>query len=153
MGTLLGVPRAKGLFRRAIVESGGGQHVTRPATAKRIGERFAQLANVPASREAVAGLSTAEIIAAQDALRAELLTRPEPAFWGEVLATGLPWQPTIDGDVLPALPLDAVRDGASEDVDLLLGEQHRGMAAVRRPRGPHRSDAAGAAAGALAGFG
>ncbi len=40
---------------------------------------------------------------------------------GEVLGTGLPWQPTVDGVIVPELPLDAVRNGASRDVDLLAG--------------------------------
>lgn len=121
VGTLLAMPEAKGLFRRAIVESGGGQHVSSPATALRIGRRFAELAGVEPRREAVAALSTAQVIAAQNALRGELMTSPDPQFWGEVLATGLPWQPVIDGATLPELPLDAVRKGASADVDLLAG--------------------------------
>jgi carboxylesterase 2/para-nitrobenzyl esterase len=61
------------------------------------------------------------VIEAQNALRGELQSNPDPAMWGEVLGTGLPWQPTIDGEVVPELPLHAVRKGASKDITLLAG--------------------------------
>ncbi|RYE88772.1 MAG: carboxylesterase/lipase family protein [Hyphomicrobiales bacterium] len=121
VGTLLAVPKARGLFSRAIVESGGGQHVSSPATAERIGRRFADLAGVSFDRGAIAALSSARIIDAQNALRGELQGNPDPALWGEVLGTNLPWQPTVDGEVVPELPLEAVRKGASKDVTLLAG--------------------------------
>ena len=37
VGTLLSMPRARGLFRRAIAQSGAGHHVISPATAQGIG--------------------------------------------------------------------------------------------------------------------
>lgn len=76
---------------------------------------------MPFTRDAIADLPTARIIDAQNALRGELQNSPDPAFWGEVLGTGLPWQPTVDGAVLPELPLEAVRKGASKEVSLLAG--------------------------------
>jgi carboxylesterase type B len=42
VATLLSVPRAKGLFHRAIVQSGTAHNVTSPATAHRIGRRLAE---------------------------------------------------------------------------------------------------------------
>jgi para-nitrobenzyl esterase len=36
-------------------------------------------------------------------------------------ARGLPFQPVVDGLVLPRAPLDAVRDGAARDIPLLIG--------------------------------
>jgi para-nitrobenzyl esterase len=33
----------------------------------------------------------------------------------------LPWQPVIDGDVLPAQPVDRIRVGAASDVDVMAG--------------------------------
>ena len=104
VGTLLAVPTAQGLFNRAIVESGGGQHVCSPTTAERIGRRFAELAGVPFARDAIADLPTARIIDTQNALRGELQNSPDPTFWGEVLGPGLPWQPTIDGAMKPGSP-------------------------------------------------
>lgn len=153
VGTLLAVPSAQGLFSRAIVESGGGQHVTSPATAERIGRRFAELAGVPFERDAIADLSAAKIIYAQNALRGELQNNPDPAFWGEVLGTGLPWQPTIDGAVLPELPLEAVRKGASKDVGLLAGSNTEEWRLFTVPAGAIDQIPLPVVTGALAGFG
>jgi carboxylesterase 2/para-nitrobenzyl esterase len=121
IGTLLGVPRAKGLFRRAIMESGGAQHVTAAPTAERIGRRLAEKMGVEPSRGAMAAAPRETMLAAQIALRQELEVQPDPGFWGEVAITNLPWQPTVDGDVLPGPPLDRIRAGAGRDVDLLAG--------------------------------
>jgi carboxylesterase type B len=114
------MPRAKGLFRRAIVESGGAQHATSPETALRIGRRLALKLGVDPTRSAIAGQPLDRILAAQGELRAELM-QPDPAFWGEITLNGLPWEPVIDGDVLPSLPLDAIRNGSAADIDLLAG--------------------------------
>jgi carboxylesterase type B len=81
---LLAMPRAKGLFRRAIVQSGNTPKVNSAATAERIGRRFAGLLSVEATREAIAATSPEHVLQAQAKLRDELLARPNPAFWGEV---------------------------------------------------------------------
>ncbi len=121
-GTLLSMPRAEGLFRRAIVQSGGAHHVTSRETSVRIGRRLAEKMGVEPTREAIAAASLESMLAAQIALREEMMTqRPDPAFWGEVLLNGLPWEPTVDGNVIPALPLDRIRSGAGANVDLLVG--------------------------------
>ena len=121
IGTLLSMPRASGLFRRAIVQSGGAHHVSSAATAERIGRRLAQKIGVPATREAIAAAPLERMIDAQVELRNELMAQPDPAFWGEVMLTNLPWQPVIDGDVIPEHPLDRIRAGAAANLDLLLG--------------------------------
>ncbi|MGN6486793.1 MAG: carboxylesterase/lipase family protein [Devosia sp.] len=121
IATLLSMPRAEGLFARAIVESGGAQHVSSAATGLRIGQLLAGKLGVPPTREAIAVLTPQAIIAAQNALRVELATRPDPALWGEVMLTNLPWQPVVDGDVLPALPIERIRSGAGAGVDLMVG--------------------------------
>ena len=50
-----------------------------------------------------------------------MLTRPDPEFWGEVALSSLPWAPTVDGEILPERPIDAIRAGAARDIDLLAG--------------------------------
>ena len=121
MGTLLSMPRSAGLFRRAIIESGGGHHVTTPATAERIGRRLAEKLDVAANRDAIAAIPVARLLAAQEEIRGELVTNPDPAFWAEVLLTGLPWEPVVDGDIVPARPIDRILAGAGADIDLLAG--------------------------------
>jgi carboxylesterase 2/para-nitrobenzyl esterase len=121
VATLLAMPRAKGLFRRAIVQSGNAPHVTSAATAERIGRRLAELIGVEATRDAIAATSPGRLLQAQAKMREDLFARPDPAFWGEVALTDLPWAPTVDGDTLPERPIEAVRRGAAADVDLLVG--------------------------------
>lgn len=121
VGTLLSMPRAKGLFRRAIIESGGGHHVSTPRTAERIGRRLAELLGTDASREAIAAVPIEQMLTAQEALRGELLSNPDPAFWGEIMLDGLPWEPVIDGDLIPVRPIDAISGGIGADVDVLSG--------------------------------
>ncbi|HWA17442.1 MAG TPA: carboxylesterase family protein [Devosia sp.] len=121
VGTLLAMPSAKGLFRRGIVESGGGQIVTSAATAKRIGFRLAERLGVAPTREAISAVPVEKIIEAQNTLRGEMAATPDPQFWGEVSLTSLPWAPVVDGNLIAAVPLDLVRAGAGSDVDLLAG--------------------------------
>jgi para-nitrobenzyl esterase len=121
VATLLAMPRAKGLFQRAIVQSGNTPNVNSAATAQRIGRRLAEEMDVEFTREAIAALPSERVLAAQSKLRGDLLTRPDPAFWGEVALSFLPWAPTVDGDILPKRPVDAVRAGVAADVDLLVG--------------------------------
>ena len=121
VATLLAMPRAKGLFRRAIVQSGNTPKVTSAATAERIGRRLAEKLNVPATRAAIAAASPERVLQAQAQLRDDLLTRPDPAFWGEVALSYLPWAPTVDGQTIPEPPIEAIRAGVAVDIDLLVG--------------------------------
>lgn len=121
VAALLASPPARGLFRRAIVQSGTGESVNSPATARRIGERLAEQIGVAPTREAIAAVAPERVLEAQAKLREDLLVRPDPTFWGEVALSGLPWAPTVDGQVLPQRPIDAVREGAAREIDLLIG--------------------------------
>ena len=59
IGTLLSMPRAEGLFRRAICESGGAHLVMSAATALRMSRRLAEKLGVEARREALAAVPVA----------------------------------------------------------------------------------------------
>lgn len=126
---LLSMPRAEGLFRRAIAQSGAAQHVSSAATARRVGERLAERLGVAATLEAIAAVPIERLLVAQTELEADLAAHPDPARWGEeVVLTMLPWQPVVDGDVLPAPPLARIAAGAGGDVDLIVGtnvDEHR----------------------------
>ena len=84
VATLLAMPGAKGLFHRAVVQSGTAQNVNSAATAERIGRQFAELLGVEAKRDAIAATPPERVLQAQAQLRNELLARPNPSFWGEV---------------------------------------------------------------------
>jgi carboxylesterase type B len=94
------------------------------------------------------------VLAAQAALRADLLAHPDPERWGgEVVATMLPWQPVIDGDVIPAHPIDRIGAGAGADIDVMVGtntDEHRLFLV---PGGPIEHVTNEALAGVVAAYG
>ena len=121
VGTLLSMPRAKGLFKRAIAESGAGHHALSAATATRVGGYLAEKLGVAANRAAIAEAPLAKVYEAQVMLSAEAFTVPDPVKWGEVAANLMPFEPVIDGHLLPTMPITGIAAGASSEVDVLLG--------------------------------
>ena len=122
IGSLLSMPRAEGLFRRAIVQSGAAHPVMSAATARRVGQYLAEKLGVVATREAIAAVPLDRLLQAQEELNADLAAHPDPQRWGEEVAVAMmPWQPVIDGDVIPARPIDRIVDGAGADIDLMVG--------------------------------
>jgi carboxylesterase type B len=122
IGVLLSMPRAEGLFRRAILQSGAAHHAVDTGTAQRIGRMFAAKLGVPATRDALAAIPTQRLLSAQAELKADLIARPDPDQWGqEVLASRMLWQPSIDGDVVPGRPIERIAAGAGSSVDVMVG--------------------------------
>ena len=122
IGTLLSMPCAEGLFRRAIAQSGAAHQVIPAGTARRIGRYLAEKLGVPPTREAIAAVSVERLLAAQAELKAELLACPDPGNWGqEVVTSTLPWQPVIDGEVVPRPPIERIAAGAGAQVDVVVG--------------------------------
>lgn len=122
IGMLLAMPRAEGLFRRAILQSGAAHHVTSAEDARRIGGYLADRLGVPATREAMAAVGVEGLLAAQTELKAELLANPDPDRWGQaVVCSNMPWQPVVDGDVLPGPPIERIAAGSGGQVDVIVG--------------------------------
>ena len=112
IGALLGSPLARGLFRRAICQSGAAHHVSSRAGAARMAETFLRALDLtPERAERLCELPLEALIDAQ--LRAAASVR---APWGL-----LPWQPAFGDDVLPKPPLEAIAAGSASGVSLLLG--------------------------------
>ena len=112
VGALLGSPRARGLFRRAICQSGAAHHVSSRDGAARMAHALLQALGLSsASAERLCDVPLDALIDAQ--LRAAASVQ---APWGL-----LPWQPALDDDVLPAPPLDAIGAGSARGTALLLG--------------------------------
>src|SRR5258708_15558188 len=100
---LLSMPRAEGLFRRAIAESGAAYPVMSAASAQRVGEILASKLGVAATREAIAAVPLDSMLQAQAEMRSDLICHPHPERWSaEVVVSKALWHPVIDGDVLPA---------------------------------------------------
>jgi para-nitrobenzyl esterase len=119
--SLLSMPRAEGLFRRVIAQSGAGHHALTPATADRVAAELSAKLGVPATREALATLPYERVLEAQDAVSQDAVTDRDPERWGEVALNAMAWEPVVDGEVLPARPIDGLVAGAGAGVDLLTG--------------------------------
>ena len=114
IASLLVMPAAAGLFRRAIAQSVPGTFFS-PALAAEVTAAIAEQAGLPATTEAFAAADPARLVAASDAVR------PGDHPWGAAAHTGVPFSPVVDGEVLPAAPWQAVAAGAARDVDLITG--------------------------------
>jgi para-nitrobenzyl esterase len=122
IGTLLGMPAADGLFRRAILESGAAHHVVPLTWAQRAGEELARKIGVAPTLETVAAVPVERLLAAQLEVSADLAADPDPERWGlEIVATSMPFHPVVDGAVIPTAPLESVRTGSAASVDILVG--------------------------------
>ncbi len=112
IGALLGSPLARGLFRRAICQSGAAHHVSsREGAARMAHALLGALGLTSANAERLCEVPAAALVDAQVRAAASV-----PAPWGL-----LPWQPAHGDDVLPAPPLDAIAAGSAHGVSLLLG--------------------------------
>ena len=122
IGTLLAMPRAEGLFRRAILQSGGAHYVIPVEDARRVGQLLAETLGVAATREAIAAVPVARLLAAQAELKADLIANPDPERWGPEVALNIaPWQPVVDGDMIPARPIDRIAAGAGAAIEVMAG--------------------------------
>jgi para-nitrobenzyl esterase len=175
--TLLGLPRARGLFHRAILQSGGANFVWPREIATEISDHVLDELGI-GSPEALQALGATRILDVQRRFFGDLLLgedhvlgglspagqrvagamflglslaqrrfgrltapltrglaealkrrgRRRPAGRADAMAPlrrlrtqGLPFQPVVDGEVLPSDPLTAIAAGAARHVPLLIG--------------------------------
>jgi para-nitrobenzyl esterase len=112
VATLLGAPRARRLFHRAICQSGAADHVIEREAAERVAAQLlARLGGPPPSHAMLGRIPIATLLEAQRATMAEL------ADWRSLMA----FLPMVDGDVVPEQPLEAIRSGATAHIPLLTG--------------------------------
>ena len=112
IGTLLAMPRARGRFGRAILQSGAAESVHDREQAARVARAFfGRLGVDPRDRRALERAPVEAILDAQTATYDDV--------WRDL--PGLAFQPVVDGDLVPALPLAAVEAGDARGVPLLVG--------------------------------
>ena len=119
--TLLSMPRAEGLFARAVAQSGAGQHATTAATAAKVTAAVAGRLAVAATADAFGAVTTEALLDAQQAVITEIGSNPDPQQWGELVVNLLAFEPVIDGEILTSVPLEGIRHSAGATVDLLIG--------------------------------
>lgn len=115
VGTLLGCPAARGLFRRAIAQSGAcqGVHADRESSAAVTAAVLSAVGLATPNVRQLREVPVEKLMAAQQQVSLQMLT-----MGGRYL---LPFQPVVDGAALARHPLDAVRAGSAAGVSLLVG--------------------------------
>ena len=122
VGTLLATPRAKGLFRRAIPQSGAGHNgISAPTASMIAGHLLDQLAVKPGDLADLMSRTPQQVLDAQIKLSDELAATRDPERFGEAASSAMAFQPTFGTEVLPQRPIDAIAAGAAADIDILVG--------------------------------
>ncbi len=120
--TLLAMPRARGLFAKAITQSGSTQAAADPADAALVTGELGLAIGREATAASLAGLPRPALIAAQATVRDALGAQPDPARFGaSIVASSMAFIPVIDGDLLPTHPMASIAAGAAADIPLLTG--------------------------------
>lgn len=104
IGTLLGMPAAKGLFQQAILQSGAASHVVSSEVATKNAERLLKILNISKENlEKLEEIPAEKLVEASNQLRMMTLI------------------PVIDGVYIPNHPKNAIRDGVAKDINILIG--------------------------------
>ncbi|MCB1012707.1 MAG: carboxylesterase/lipase family protein [Microthrixaceae bacterium] len=118
---LMTAPAARGLFQRAISQSGALSSAKSSEQARADTDDFMAMGGFT-SVEELRAAPVADLLAAHAKMSAERISDPEAvmARFGSPLAF-LPFRPVADGVVLPTDPLGAMAEGAASGVSLLIG--------------------------------
>ncbi|MFE1349838.1 carboxylesterase/lipase family protein [Streptomyces sp. NPDC058757] len=101
IAALLASPLARGLFRRAVVQSGAPMALP-PERARRTTEAVAKRLGIPATAEAFAAVDRERLLTAQT----EVTAKGSP-----LTGSGHSFQIVVDGDILPRDPAEALTAG------------------------------------------
>jgi para-nitrobenzyl esterase len=118
IAALLVMPRARGLFRRAIAQSVPGTYFS-DALAADIAQTLAAGIGLRPTVADLGGVDPRKLPEAGAALTARM--REHLDRWGPVALTPTPFSPVVDGEVLPTAPWEALASGAARDVELIAG--------------------------------
>jgi len=120
VATLLAMPAARGLFVRAIAQSGAAANTFPPQVAAEVTGAFLAALGVT-DLEGVLTAPTEALLEAQDNVVSRLMADPGHVSGMGGLALAMPFQPVVDGVALPTEPLEAVRAGSAAEVGLITG--------------------------------
>ena len=114
VSTLLSMPRAKGLFHRAIIQSGAAVRLRTRQRAAALTECV--LKHLGATADTIQAVPVADLLAAIEPATTAVGPSPTPLF------DRYPFGPVVDGDILPAHPFDPVASDISADVPVIIGD-------------------------------
>lgn len=134
---LMTSPLAKGLFRRAIVQSGHGAMTRDVAVAQRLVVKLARLLGIAPDKAGYAGVPPGEKMmdaVEKVSLPTTRLDLRDAAGFEPVFGISR-FIPVHGDDVLPEKPLDALKKGAGAGIDLLIGTNAEEMNLYLVPSG------------------
>jgi para-nitrobenzyl esterase len=113
IGCLLGMPLARGKFHKTINRSGAANVVGSLDSAVKITGRYLEILKLRGKdTDALRRLTVKQLLDGQQELQMKLRE-------AEYRAT--PFQPLIDGDILPEWPIEAIRKGSAKNVPVMAG--------------------------------
>jgi para-nitrobenzyl esterase len=112
ISALLGIPKAQGLFHRAIIESGPPYTHSAERAERAAMDLAHELGLSTIDRSTFESIPADDFVAATRVLQART---PDP---GEIT---LPFLPTIDGHLLPDSPTSMVAGGSASSIPLMIG--------------------------------
>jgi para-nitrobenzyl esterase len=118
VAALLAMPRASGLFRRAIAQSVPSPFFS-PGLAADVSAAIAGELGLRATVDDLADVDPGLLTVAADAVTAGISLRGDR--WGRAAHGSILFAPVVDGDVLPDTPWRALAAGAARGVDLIAG--------------------------------
>ncbi|MEV6350609.1 carboxylesterase family protein, partial [Actinoplanes sp. NPDC051851] len=118
IAALMVMPRARGLFRRAVGQSLPGTYLS-PELARDITAALAAEAGCPPTAAGLASTDPRRLPAHGHTVESAMHRYADR--WGVFAHTLSLFSPVVDGDVLPEDPWTGLRRGAGRDVDLVVG--------------------------------
>jgi para-nitrobenzyl esterase len=123
VATLVASPLSRGLFTRAVVQSGSGDAVGDADDLRLVTEAVAARLGVAATAAALGAVDPDSLRFVQTAVGLEIRENPDPQRWGRsTVAAGLgimSFFPCLDGEVVTGVPTDVIASGSA--VPLLTG--------------------------------
>jgi para-nitrobenzyl esterase len=117
---LMAVPLAKGLFQRAICQSGPFLKALEPSYSAKVAAAIMQELGLSKSQvDELQKIPVDRLAGAADEVMKKLNPHNPSVFRHEIGLTG--WGPTVDGNILPHHPFDPTAPAISADVPLLTG--------------------------------
>ncbi|MGW1747706.1 carboxylesterase/lipase family protein [Streptomyces sp. NPDC002092] len=118
IASLMAMPRARGLFRRAIAQSVPGTFFSDELAADIADALAGELGLRPTVAD-LSGVDPRKLTGAGAALSARM--REYLHRWGPVALTPTPYSPVVDGEILPTTPWEALAGGSARDIELIAG--------------------------------
>ena len=144
VSVLMGMPAAKGLFHRAIVESGSMLKANTEERSQRLTDLVvAELGLTPSTIDQIQTLPYSQILHAST----EVLRKNNPRPAGGVpnfrrMGETLGFSPVVDGTILPAHPFDPQASSISADVPMIVGTTlNEFVTAINHPEYESMTDA------------